>query len=667
MKKLLLLSTLLAWAGFMIAQTNFSDDFEAYSPGDLVGQASADWTTWSGAPGSAEDAPISNEQANSGSNSLLIQSGTPTASGPVDVVLPFGGKYETGNFHYEMMMYIETGAYFNFQGEVAIGNVWVFQPTFNTDGTVDINNSDNAAVSTVDYPQNEWFKFEVDVDLTLNNWVVSINGTQVAKFTNSFNAVASLDLFPLAGHKFFVDDVAFDYEPFNPLGNDLALFNVDVPSRGLDGKEYELSASVKNIGQSTITSFDITWDDGTNNSTKSVSGVSLATFDEYEVTFDDPYTATDANNTVTITISNVNGGTDDNVDNDSKDGSVSIVVPAEDKMFFVEEATGTWCGWCPRGAVWMDIMKHEYGEYFAGVAVHNNDPMAVQEYDAGIRAFPGFTGFPSVIVERTEVANPANLENDFFDYIINEPVAKLTNDVQFDASTGEMTITVNTLMKETVSGDYRINVIIREDNVTGSGQGWDQVNYYAGGNNGPMGGYENLPSPVPANQMVYDFTARAILGGFDGEAGSLPANLNAGETYSVDFTYTLPSDYVTDEIVVVSIITTPFGNVSNAGVTGYDQFTRTSLTNVPNHEAFQGIAPNPFTDVTFINLNLMEATDVTVQLMDATGKLVATRDYGKLSGTQQLPVAAGNLQNGMYFAKIQIGDQFLTKPVVVNR
>ncbi|MEZ4982805.1 MAG: thioredoxin family protein [Saprospiraceae bacterium] len=71
-------------------------------------------------------------------------------------------------------------------------------------------------------------------------------------------------------------------------------------------------------------------------------------------------------------------------------------------MFFVEEVAGTWCTWCPRGAVWMERIHDEYTQYFAGVAVHNNDPMEVDEYDAGIKAFPSFSGFPSVIVDRTE-------------------------------------------------------------------------------------------------------------------------------------------------------------------------------------------------------------------------------------------------------------------------
>ncbi|MEZ4951803.1 MAG: T9SS type A sorting domain-containing protein [Saprospiraceae bacterium] len=667
MKKLLLLSTLFAWSGLLLAQTSFSDDMESYNDGDYIAANSTDWTTWSGATGGQEDAKITTEQASSGTKSIIIQSGTPTTNGPTDLVLPFGGKYETGKFHYEMMLYIESGAYFNFQGEVAIGSVWTFQPEFFPDGTVSINNSDNVSVRNASYPVAQWFKMEVDVDLTLNTWVVSFDGNEVARFSNPFNAVASIDIFPLAGHKFFVDDVAYSYEPFTPLANDLALTNIIVPNRGLEGKAYSLTAYVKNIGNTPINSFDITWSDGNNSGTENITGVDLQLLDEYEVVFGQQYTASDANSDVTITVYNINGGTDDNTDNDSKDANVTIVVPAQDKLFFVEEATGTWCTWCPRGAVWMERIHDEYTQYFAGVAVHNNDPMEVDEYDAGIRAFPGFSGFPSVIVDRTRVNDPSNLENDFFDQIVLPPVAKLTNDVTYNTVTRKLTIKANALMKETVSGDYRLNVIIREDGVTGTGSGYAQVNAYSGGSRGPMGGYENLPSPVPASMMVYDFTARAILGGFEGQQGSLPTDLNIGETYSADFEYTLPADYDETEIVVISIITTPFGDVSNAGMTGYADFALTSTDNVQNHEAFNGIAPNPFNDVTFINLDLNEATDVMVQLMDATGKLVASRDYGKLSGKQQLPVDAGNLMNGMYFTKIQIGDKFITRSIVLNR
>ena len=51
---------------------------------------------------------------------------------------------------------------------------------------------------------------------------------------------------------------------------------------------------------------------------------------------------------------------------------------------FVEEMTGTGCGWCPRGIVGMQLMKQKYGDRFVGVAIHrynaSTDPMAPREY-----------------------------------------------------------------------------------------------------------------------------------------------------------------------------------------------------------------------------------------------------------------------------------------------
>jgi hypothetical protein len=82
----------------------------------------ARWVTWCNTPGSTEDAPVVSERANSGSKSLKLFNTNP-AVGPMDVVLRFGQKYSTGNFSYQMYMFLEEGkaAYFNFQRENSIG------------------------------------------------------------------------------------------------------------------------------------------------------------------------------------------------------------------------------------------------------------------------------------------------------------------------------------------------------------------------------------------------------------------------------------------------------------------------------------------------------------------------------------------------------------------
>ncbi|MEZ4982806.1 MAG: hypothetical protein R2769_14705 [Saprospiraceae bacterium] len=70
-----------------------------------------------------------------------------------------------------------------------------------------------------------------------------------------------------------------------------------------------MTAYVKNIGNTPINSFDITWSDGNNSGTENITGVDLQLLDECEVVFGQQYTASDANSDVTITVSSINGGT----------------------------------------------------------------------------------------------------------------------------------------------------------------------------------------------------------------------------------------------------------------------------------------------------------------------------------------------------------------------
>ena len=119
MKKLYTLSLMLFISvAFINAQSSFSDDFESYSVGDKVGTVSSEWTTWSGATGGNEDATVTDNQASSGSNSIYFGS-TSANGGPQDVVLPFGGKLESGLFTFSIKVYVDNGggAYYNFQGE----------------------------------------------------------------------------------------------------------------------------------------------------------------------------------------------------------------------------------------------------------------------------------------------------------------------------------------------------------------------------------------------------------------------------------------------------------------------------------------------------------------------------------------------------------------------
>src|SRR6185436_18936209 len=108
--------------------------------------------------------------------------------------------------------------------------------------------------------------------------------------------------------------------------------------------------------------------------------------------------------------------------NNAVSADVEGVIPNKDKIYFAEEGTGTWCGWCPRGAVYLDYMTSTYPAQFAGVAVHTSDVMTVPAYDQGL----GLNAFPSVRIDRTVTIDPMELEADFIERITEQPAVKIT-------------------------------------------------------------------------------------------------------------------------------------------------------------------------------------------------------------------------------------------------
>jgi len=652
------------------AQIIFSDNFDSYSPGDLIAQTSSDWSTWSGG-GVADDAPVTDEIAFSANNSLkFLQSGT---GGPSDVVLPFGGKHEIGVFTYDMQMLIVqgNGAYFNFQGEEQVAQEWVAHCYFLDTGELRIANSNDSPQAYSTFPFNQWFHISFTIDLTNNQWVVSLDGTVVADFANPNNTIASIDIYPFEDNGgtafYYVDDVAFSYEPPILPDWDAGVNVVRMRGQGMTGQVQEVKGVIKNIGVNTINSFDITWSDGTNSYTQSYSGYDIPSLASATFYHDDPYTMLDGSQTITVTVSNPNGMPDGNAANDTYELNMTGYTPAPDKAVLVEEGTGTWCTWCPRGAVFMDSMIHTYPDHFIGVAVHNGDPMMVPEYNDNL----GIAAFPNIVFERESYigfGTPADVEIPFLQRVTEAPVARLTNEIEYNQSTNELTVTVHAEFLQDVSGDYRLNAILIENDVTGTTSGYNQVNAYANNGNGWMGGFELLSSPVPASMMVYNDVGRALLGGFAGAQGSLPAAITAGETHSYTFTYIVdPAVIDMENTEVIGLITEPSGKCDNATKTAYDDFD--SVVN--SEEVFANhlaeVYPNPFSSELNVRLALAEATNVEMTVYNAIGAVVAQRDYGQLAGNQILKFNGANQANGIYYIHIKTDNYLITKKVQLQK
>ena len=185
----------------------------------------------------------------------------------------------------------------------------------------------------------------------------------------------------------------------------------DVKKYVLKGGEAEISYSIKNTGLNTINQMEVEWSDGLETHTDLLTGLNVKFFETYSGTFKTKVSVEDASQIdITAKIVSVNGLPDSVLENNINTLVVRGLENAIPLKMVVEEATGTWCGWCPRGAVNMEKMREKYPDEFIGIAVHNEDPMMVQDYNDGLTDLPGFGGFPSVIINRSAIEDPADME-----------------------------------------------------------------------------------------------------------------------------------------------------------------------------------------------------------------------------------------------------------------
>ncbi len=191
-------------------------NFDSFNSGDLVAQSCGlPWSTWSAAPGGAEDTPISDEQASSGTLSAKVSGAA--AGGPTDLILRLGNR-TSGIYALSWNMYIPSGSggYFNIQhNEVPGAGSWMLDVTFAPGGTVEYLVNSVATAGT--FPHDAWFNVAMAIDMDALNGALAIDGTlQYTWQTNvpGPSQLGGIDFFAYAGGApavptFYIDDVLY--------------------------------------------------------------------------------------------------------------------------------------------------------------------------------------------------------------------------------------------------------------------------------------------------------------------------------------------------------------------------------------------------------------------------------------------------------------------------
>ena len=440
------------------------------------------------------------------------------------------------------------------------------------------------------------------------------------------------------------------------LENNASVSSVAVPKFIQKDTENELSVTVKNSGSNTITSAEVNWNDGVDHiatiSTNIPAGGSTTLVHPAKLNYSDI-----AQKIINVSVTKVNGGSDSVPEDNSGSTSTVVVSQVIPKKVVFEEGTGTWCGWCTRGIVALDTVQEQYPEDQISIAVHNGDPMVLTEYNAGA----GFSSFPGMTVDRELKGvdiSPSTIGN----YVqarktLPTPV-QLGGTFTIDGSTLTANATAQ-FFSNFSAANYRLAAVVTEDDVNGTASGYRQYNYYAGGAYGPMGGFENMPSIIPAAQMFYDHVGRALLGGYAGQEGSVPASISDQQVIGYSFNYTIPSTYVADKLhVVLLLIDQTDGTIVNAV-----KLTKTALA-VSDVSAAKSttIYPNPAK--TDFNIKFANDGKYNVVVYDMSGKIAV--NYGQVSVNNKVVNLPIKLLPGKYFVNISQDGVSYTKELLVK-
>ena len=231
-------------------------------------------------------------------------------------------------------------------------------------------------------------------------------------------------------------------------------------------------------------------------------------------------------------------------------GSIAMQGYQPFKRVLCEEYTGTWCGWCPRGHYYMEKMDHDYPETYIGIATHAGDVMTHEAYDKYFSKYA--PGAPSGRVDRdnaTAGCDPSDFPRLYSKYINQPAVADINVAVEWvDDSKQELRITSYTAFAFSAENFVapHLEYVVVEDNINRPGEpSYNQNNYYSGGGSGALGGYENLPDPVLAEDMFYHDVVRHVITGEavgKGIANCFPKDVKMKELYSHSVTMEVPDN-----------------------------------------------------------------------------------------------------------------------------
>lgn len=457
--------------------------------------------------------------------------------------------------------------------------------------------------------------------------------------------------------------------------------------RSTTNADLTMSGSVTMWGMQPVMSVDITTTIGETSGTASIStGVTEETAAQ-QSTYGAAMNysiegmkapATPSRYTIAQSIAAVNGNPDGYAeDNDNVATTVGIALGDQhyDRKAVVEEMTGLWCGWCPRGMVAMENLKTMYADDVITIAVHADDALQSESY---LPMAYMTSGFPSAFVNRFYLADPyygftadATMGiADVVDEILASPAEAqigVTSALSADGSTIDVTsYTRFCLTDNSETPHYAVAYALVEDGVRGLA--YAQTNYYSSQmSGGPYSGRTPETSGLPDDLaqfvgmgpsiqgLTYNDVARGIYDCF-GVEGSLNSNIQSGSMQTHTYSIPVPESIsnIANTTLVAMVVDTETMEVINAVEVKVGESNTTGIEAVKEPaKADISVSGNAITVTTDAGGSAV------AKVYSTDGKLVA---QATVNGSATLAVDG---QKGTYIVRVENGNDVTVKKVML--
>lgn len=490
------------------------------------------------------------------------------------------------------------------------------------------------------------------------------------------------------------DNVYYEFIQGVRPANDVSLSSLDEVDMVQDGSNLSISGTFLNNGANNLDSVFVVWsaDGGTTVNRELFTGFNLATTQSETFTHGTALTASNPGTftNVEVWLELPSSKIDGDLSNDSS--SFEFFVNSGQtvsKNALFEEFTTAVCQFCPDGAVVADYINDNIANAIV-VGVHScfgTDAMTNTEASllcstigsgsapSGMvdrvlfdgETTPAFGRAPITSVPYSPMTSGWTVRTE--DRIALGSPVTVEIDGEYNASTRTLNVDVKSSFVDYVlPGDLSVSLIIVEDSVTGTGSGYDQVNFYNGQIGHPYAGQGN-----PIVGFVHKHVMRDILPSTFGDNTVIPSTITLNTSYDRNFTYVLPNAYEESRVSIVAVVAYSGPEIDGYEVLNAEEVSLNTLSGVGISEnvgakAAIEIYPNPSKNIANVSIDLEETSTIQLDVMDITGKVISTENLGVMAkGNQLIRLNVANFADGFYFLNLKVGDEIVTRKFTVAK